>query len=165
MSIERSKLSADKLNTLQTLLCKLCVLVIDEISMVGGDLLLQIDRRLRAIKGDDKPFGGVSVLAVGDLYQLPPVRQRPVFSVSRDPMLQLYGSIWHEKFQLVELTQNMRQRDLDFAEILNRIRVGSCTENDEQLLCTRLLKLTRDQQQYPLDVIHIFGMNKECHNS
>ena len=40
---------------------------IDEISMVGGDLLLQIDRRLRAIKGDDKPFGGVSVLAVGDL--------------------------------------------------------------------------------------------------
>jgi len=157
-----SKLSADKLNTLQTILCKLTLLIIDEISMVGSDFLVQIDKRLRLIKGDDRPFGGLSILAVGDLYQLPPVRQRSVFSVSRDAMCQLQGYIWQLSFKLVEQTQNMRQRDSGFADILNRIRVGTCTKSDEQILSTRLLNFDKEHSEYPIDVIHIFGTNKEC---
>jgi len=130
--------------------------------MVGSDFPVQIDKRLRVIKGDDKPFGGVSVVAVGDLYQLPPVRQRPVFTLPRDPLHQLHGSVWQSNFSLIELTQNMRQRDLAFAEILNKIRVGVCTDSDEKVLCSRLLKCDKEHPEYPIDVMHIFGTNREC---
>ena len=50
--------------------------------MVGANMLLEIHKRLQQIKGvsDDVTFGSVSILAVGDLYQLPPVAQAPLFS-------------------------------------------------------------------------------------
>ena len=70
-------LSHDRLNTLRTKLSRLMLLIIDEVSMVGSNMLLEIHKRLQQIKGasDDSVFGGVSILAVGDLYQLPPVGQ------------------------------------------------------------------------------------------
>ena len=52
---------------------KLDTLVIDEISMVRADLLDHIDSRLRTIRRIDKPFGGVQVVMMGDLKQIPPV--------------------------------------------------------------------------------------------
>ena len=64
-------LSHDRLNTLRTKLCLMFV-IIDEVSIVGSNMLLEIHKRLQQIKGvsDDKVFGGVSILAVGDLHQL-----------------------------------------------------------------------------------------------
>ena len=75
------------------------LVIIDEVSMVGSNMLLEIHKRLQQIKGvsDDAVFGGVSILAVGDLYQLPPVGQAPL-------------SLWVDKFQMIELTEVMRQR-------------------------------------------------------
>ena len=75
-------LSHDRLNTLRSKLSKLTLVIIDEVSMVGANMLLQIHKRLQQIKGvsNDVTFGGVSILAVGDLYQLPPVAQAPLFS-------------------------------------------------------------------------------------
>ena len=65
--------------------------IIDEVSMVGCNMLLEIHKGLQQIKGvsDDKVFGGVSILAVGDLYQLPPVTQAPLFSTVSDCYAQL----------------------------------------------------------------------------
>ncbi len=54
-------------------------LLIDEISMVGHDMLVNISRRLSEIRQCALPFGGVSVLCVGDLYQLKPVEADCVF--------------------------------------------------------------------------------------
>ena len=73
-------LTQDKLNTLRTKLSNLQLLIIDEISMVGSNILLQIHKRLQQLKGkrDDTTFGNISILAVGDLYQLRPVAQRRV---------------------------------------------------------------------------------------
>ena len=48
--------------------------------MVGSDRLLNIQRRLTEIMKSDDPFGGVSLLAVGDLYQLPPVCHSPIYT-------------------------------------------------------------------------------------
>ena len=93
-------LSHEKLNTLRSKLSKLMLLIIDEVSMVGCDMLLEIHKRLQQIKGTppDVMFGGVSILAVGDLYQLPPVGQPPLFNVVRDSYASLYGSgsIWKD---------------------------------------------------------------------
>ena len=63
-------LTQDKLNTLRTKLSNLQLLIIDEVSMVGSNLLLQIHRRLQQLKGskDDITFGNLSILAVGDLF-------------------------------------------------------------------------------------------------
>ena len=71
---ECQSLSHDKANTLRLKLSKLKLLIIDEISMVGCNMLLDIQRLNKIlVQPDDVMFGNVSILAVGDLYQLPPV--------------------------------------------------------------------------------------------
>ena len=62
-------LSHDRLNTLRTRLSRLMLLSIDEVSMVGSNMLIEIHKRLQQIKGvlNDVVFDGVSILAVGDL--------------------------------------------------------------------------------------------------
>ena len=63
--------------------------------MVGSNMLLEIHKRLQQLKGvtADVTFGGVSILAVGDLSQLPPVGQPLLFSVVSDSYAQLYMQI------------------------------------------------------------------------
>ena len=65
-------LSHDKLNSLRIKLSHLQLLIIDEISMVGSTMLYQIHKRLQHLKGKSNKttFGDISILAVGDLYQL-----------------------------------------------------------------------------------------------
>lgn len=105
-------LNHDKLNSLRSKLSNLVLLIIDEVSMVGSNMLLEIHKRLQQIKTvlPDVPFGGVSVLAVGDLFQLPPVGQAPVFNPVSDSYAQLYrsGSLWVDEFLMIELDEIMR---------------------------------------------------------
>lgn len=96
-------LSGEKLASLKQLITNVKIIIIDEISMVGSDILLTVHRRLCDIFGNEEPFGGVSVLAVGDLLQLPPVAQKPVFSLPTDEMAAIYGSLWQHHFHIVEL--------------------------------------------------------------
>lgn len=66
-------LNSDTLNTFRLKYRNLSVVIIDEISIVGNSLLSFIDQRLQELKGTRTPFGGVSIIAVGDLYQLKPI--------------------------------------------------------------------------------------------
>ena len=84
------RLSNEQLSTMRSKLGNLALLIIDEISMVGSNHLLTIHRRLAEIMNSDEPFGGVSVLAVGDLYQLPPVGLFPIYTPPTDPLAALY---------------------------------------------------------------------------
>ena len=72
-------LNHDRLNSLRSKLSNLVLLIIDKVSMVGSNMLLEIHKRLQQIKAvlPDVMFGGISILAVGNLYQLPPVGQSP----------------------------------------------------------------------------------------
>ena len=91
----------------------------DAISMVGCNLLLNLQYRMCETKSSKKPSGGVSERVFGDLFQLPP--QQFLFNPLSDSFARLYGSLW-ENFQYKELTQIMRQKeDIGFAEMLNRI--------------------------------------------
>ena len=70
---------------------------------------------------DDTVFGNVSILAVGDLYQLPPVGQAPLLNTVSDCYAQLCGSgsLWVDHFLMHKLIQVMRQRgDQAFSELL-----------------------------------------------
>lgn len=104
------------------------LLIIDEISMVRADTMDYIDRALKFIKGSSRAFGGVQVLMIGDLYQLPPVFQNDWHVLARfykGPYF--FDSQIFQKEQLLtfELTKVHRQSDPIFIEILNQVRNGA----------------------------------------
>ncbi|CAJ1080787.1 uncharacterized protein LOC117832690 isoform X2 [Xyrichtys novacula] len=154
-------------NQLDEIRCELLnaeIIIIDEISMVSKPLFAYVDMRLKQIKGSHRPFGGMSVIAVGDFYQLPPVRQSKPLCVYDPSELDL----WRDNFQVITLDEIMRQKDdKTFAEMLNRLRVK--TRSDELSEADRALLSQRvtEPQLCPSDVLHIFATNKQvaAHNS
>lgn len=108
---------------------KLELLIIDEISMVRSDLIDSIDKFLRKNRSTSTPFGGVQLLLIGDLFQLPPVvpkQERDVLSAKGYTSPYFFSSFSFKKMSLlpVELTYVYRQEDRSFIDILNRIRIG-----------------------------------------
>ena len=159
------RLSNEQLSTMRSKLGNLCLLIIDEISMVGSDQLLSVHRRLAEIMNSDEPFGGVSVLAVGDLYQLPPVGHFPIYTAPSDTLAALYGSLWKKHFKIIELTQIMRQKnDVQFANALNRFRTEEQTEEDIELIKTR--EVDNLGVPGPPEALHIYALNSDvdAHN-
>ena len=150
-------LGTDTLNTLRNQLQHLKVVIIDEISMVSSTLLYYIHRRLQEIKGcqnNQSTFGDVTVIAVGDFYQLKPVKNSFVFELPNDGYAALHDPLWYQ-FKFTELTQIMRQKDdKRFAELLNHVRTNSCTEEDIKLLESR--SISADSTDYPFESLHVY---------
>ena len=160
------RLNDKKRSALRNNLCELRALIIDEISMVSNLQLLYIHLRLVEIFGvsDNVPFAGITVIAVGDFYQLPPVQQRTVYAEYRDEWQNLVH-LW-KHFNLAELHEIMRQRgDSDLIDLLNKVRTASLEECDETILKSRFV--SQNDDNYPCDALHIFAENKPCqeHNS
>ncbi|XP_028407846.1 uncharacterized protein LOC114530426 [Dendronephthya gigantea] len=133
------------------------VIFIDEISMVGSAMFTFVDLRLQQIMGTKEPFGGLSIIAVGDLFQLKPVFDNWIFENSKDGYAALATNLWQKYFQMFELSEVMRQReDKEFAEILNRIREGNHTEADLKVLKERVLN------NYPISSTHLFRKNQKA---
>ena len=159
------KLSDDKCSTLRVKLQALKMIIIDEVSLVGSDMLVYISKRLMQISGSDKPFGGITLVAFGDLYQLPPVCQPGVYDLPSDKFERLSGSVWQRNFRCIELKQIMRQKeDHAFASLLNRVRKAVHTDEDVQVLQTRIV--APDDPQLKTDALHIFAKNDDvdAHN-
>jgi ATP-dependent DNA helicase PIF1 len=121
---------------------KLDIIVIDEVSMVRADLLDCVDRFLRLNGPEaDKPFGGIQMAFIGDLYQLPPVvtgGEKEVFqSLYETPYF--YGARVFDSFEMefVELEKIYRQHDEEFITLLNSIRNNSVTGEGLELLNER----------------------------
>jgi ATP-dependent DNA helicase PIF1 len=135
-------LNDEKKATLSAVLEDLQVLFKDEISMVKPDLLYQLHLRLKEVKNVDKPFGNVCIIILGDLMQLKPVQGNYVFDMPRCIDFKNYHSQWplFEQFLIVELITNHRQGcDKKYAELLERVRFGKQTEEDMELLQSRVI--------------------------
>ena len=153
-----TKLSDEKCNTLRVKLQSLGIIIIDEISLVGSDMLLYISKRLQQITGCFQPFGGITVVTFGDLYQLPPVAQPFVYDLPSDSFERLSGSVWQCNFKSIELQQIMRQKeDQAFASLLNRVRKSEHTDEDVQVLQRRAIDPA--DVKYISDSLHIFARN------
>ena len=121
---------------------QLDAIVIDEISMVRADLLDCVDRFLR-LNGplENKPFGGIQMIFIGDLYQLSPVvtsSDKEIFStLYKTPYF--YGAHVFEFFEMefVELQKVYRQHDEKFIDLLNSVRNNTITEKGLALLKQR----------------------------
>lgn len=103
------------------------LLVIDEVSMVRADLLDQIDQTLRFTrKKHQQPFGGVQVMLIGDMYQLPPVVQNEEWQLLRTVYASPYFFeslvIKNDPPVYIELEKIYRQTDQTFIELLNKVR-------------------------------------------
>lgn len=119
---------------------ELDLLIIDEVSMLRADMLDAIDTVMRSVRKRQsyKPFGGVQILFIGDLQQLPPVVKDAEWAYLR----QYYRTIhFFEALALkgelplyVELDKIYRQSDTQFIELLNHIREDGITQADVDLL-------------------------------
>ena len=151
-------LSDDKRNTLRSKLSSLKFIIIDEISMVSSNLFLQMHNRLDELFGGSDIFGGISILAFGDMYQLSPVIQPYVFEEPSDKFAKLAVSLW-SYFTIIPLSQIMRQQgDIPFAQMLSRIRQGNQTEEDIDILQTRTVT---DVDSIPLETLRVFATNRD----
>jgi len=102
------------------------VLIIDEVSMLRADVLDMMDFSLRFIRRNNQRFGGVQMLFIGDLYQLPPVvRDEHILKMYYNSPF-FFDSLAIKDIPLltIELTKVYRQTDEEFLEILNAVRDG-----------------------------------------
>ena len=117
-------------------------LIIDERSCVGHRMLYQIDARLRQVipGGQNHPFGGLSVLMLGDDAQLPPVNDRCMYTSPVDNIPSTFGYVDYRSFEdCVLLSTVMRQADGPFRSCLNRVRNAVPVDQDVQLLRGRVV--------------------------
>lgn len=132
---------------------KLKTIIIDEISMVRADLLDCVDIFLRLYGPENKkPFGGVQMIFVGDLYQLPPVvsgEEKKIFNTHYNTPYFFSAHIMdHLKLEVIELEKIYRQKDKDFVELLNRIRNNSVEPEDIEHLNSRFIKVPEQEDSF-----------------
>lgn len=110
------------------------LLIIDEVSMVRADLMDHIDVELRRIRRNSKPFGGVQLLMIGDLQQLPPIAHGGEDELLRQYYKTLYffssSALKSMKYSCIELKNVYRQTDRHFIDILNHARNCTLTSQD-----------------------------------
>ena len=133
------KLSKNKIKIIRSL----DLLIIDEISMVRSDLLDAIDDMLRRYRRNEKPFGGIQLLMIGDLHQLAPVIKEDEWSLIRGFYKSSYffDSLALQKtdFTTIELKHIYRQDDQTFINVLGEIRDNQLSQKSIELLNSRYI--------------------------
>lgn len=120
---------------------KIEAIVIDEISMVRADLLDCVDKFLRLNgKNSNLPFGGVQMIFIGDLYQLPPVvtaQEKEILNAYQSPYFFDARAFKNFKTEFIELEKVYRQKDQIFINLLNSIRNNSATDEELEMFNKR----------------------------
>ena len=121
---------------------KIEVMVIDEISMVRADLLDAIDRSLRLHRDNPLPFGGLQMVFIGDLFQLPPViateAERQLFGTAYEtPYFFSANALRDFEMDMLELRKVYRQENRRFLRLLDAVRLNQADWEDLEDLNTR----------------------------
>ncbi|CAB4032890.1 ATP-dependent DNA helicase PIF1 [Paramuricea clavata] len=152
-------LDSGRLNTLRCQLGALKLILLDEISMVGNSMFtIQLNNRLKDLKGSKEDFDSVSIITIGDFFQLKPVMDGYIFTdvQSLSSYNILVPNLWKKYFKMFELDEIMRQRESKmFAEILNRLREGNHTSSDLEKLKERCV----EEPNCPKEALRLFVQN------
>ncbi len=133
---------------------KASVLIIEEISMLSAATFEMADAVCREVRRTDAPFGGLTVVLVGDFFQLPPV------SRSREVEFAYASKVWRDLHTITcYLTEQYRQDDTDFMEILSAIRSGRVGETQYEYLTSR--KVSQSQILDVSEVPKLFSHNAD----
>ena len=157
----KSKPSWEKRSKMQIKLEHMMLSITDEISMVGFKQFQSMSEIMCTLKGTtDGYWGDICVLAVGDLYQLPPVAHSPIYMSPQTvhTLNDIAPNGW-EQMQLHELTQSMRQKDMKFVKCLNKIHTTVPLEgsNEDIMLQNCELKKNPNDEKYPSDALHVYA--------
>lgn len=133
-------------------------LIVDEISMISGNLFTKLDSVARAVKKVSQPFGGITLILVGDFLQLPPViRGGPGTKAD----FAFCSKAWREcALTVIQLTHVFRQEDAPFIHALAEIREGECTRETRSLLAA-CEQQTHQAQQRGIMPTELFATRKE----
>lgn len=117
------------------------LLIIDEVSMVRCDKLDAVDAILKYVRRNSMPFGGVQVLLIGDLFQLPPVAKEDEWEILKEyyesPFFFHSKVIQHNPPLHIELKKIYRQKEEQFISLLNSIRNNTMQSFDFEMLQSR----------------------------
>ncbi|KAI7774593.1 dna repair and recombination protein pif1 [Diaporthe eres] len=135
------------------------VLIVDEISMVDGDLFDKLSQVGRIIRNNGRPWGGIQLVITGDFFQLPPVPD----SHSRDTKFAFEAATWNTSIDhTIGLTEVFRQKDPVFAQMLNEMRLGHISEQTVETF----KKMSRPIHfNDGLEVTELFPTRQEVENS
>ena len=155
--------SSEKLDSSRKNLENVEIVIIDEFSMVSSDNLYNLHKRLQEVFISEELFGGRSVLLVGDIMQLGPVKASAIYKEPKsiDSRAMFHSeklNLWNN-CQSVLLETNFRQGEGAWTKMLNRIRVGEQTDEDIEILEKRPSSLL-SRKEYN-DAIHLFYTNIE----
>ncbi len=109
-------------------------LIIDEASMMSVKVFDLLNKMAKSAKYNEKPFGGIQIVLVGDFYQLPPI-ETP--NEPETGMFCFQSQDWSNVIPIqnhIELTKIFRQRDSEYIKILNEIRIGEISEESKDTL-------------------------------
>lgn len=123
---------------------KMDVLVIDEISMVRADLLDAIDRSLQINREIPLPFGGVQMVFIGDLFQLPPIvgseEEKRIFQMAyHSPYFFSANALRGIDIEMLELRKVYRQENRHFLRLLDAVRLNQVDWEDLEDLNVRYI--------------------------
>jgi len=128
---------------------KVETLIIDEVSMISPDFFDKLNEVAKKIRTEDTPFGGIQLILVGDFCQLPPVDSQKLLFESE--------AFKECNFECVYLDQIYRQTDQKFQNLLNNIRMGQPSQDDIQLLKSKIITSRKGLKKMPL----IFSVNRD----
>nr|XP_029717009.1 ATP-dependent DNA helicase PIF1-like [Aedes albopictus] len=154
-----SKLSFEMLQLYRNAFANIKAVIIDEVSMIGADILNTIHVRLQDISGNyDDPFGGINIVFCGDLRQLPPVNARPVYKPTGNSF---HGAVLWQALDFLPLVKVMRQTDVEFSSILTKIGNGQqMTAKDTKLIESRFRTVEWCKQNAP-GAIRLYHRNAD----
>ena len=141
------------------------LVIIDEISMVRADLLDAVDMSLRRYRHNNRPFGGVQLLLIGDVHQLPPVvtdDEKPyIEKVYPSPYFFNSKALQKTPYVTIELKHIFRQQDDTFISLLNKIRDNCFDKSVIDTLNSRYIPSfkTPDNEKYIRLTTHNYQSN------
>lgn len=152
-----ASLSFESLQLYRNAFANIKAIIVDEVSMVGADVLNTIHTRLQSITGNfDDPFGGMNIIFCGDLRQLPPVNARSVYKPCANSM---HGAVLWQSLDYFPLVKVMRQSDVEFSTVLTKIGNGEqLTVEETGLIESRFRTAEWCKQNVP-SAVRLFHRN------
>ncbi|MEI8337928.1 MAG: PIF1 family DEAD/DEAH box helicase, partial [bacterium] len=145
------------------------ILIIDEISMLSPDTLSMVEAVCREVKQNREAFGGMQVIFVGDFFQLPPIAKKSfeedynqdIFSNEKQKVFAFESNAWKRASPVIcYLSEQHRQEDKVFLDILTAIRKNSFKETDRKVLEKRKVDANKVLDNVPKLFTHNFDVDR-----